>query len=193
MSETNRPETVARRKRLGIFERFINGKGIDIGCGISPPYSYEESLTLIQPDAVAHDSHICDAHHMNVYQDEEFEYVYSSHVLEHLWDPVTALKNWYRICKTGGYMVLTVPAKYRYEKKNNLPSKWNEDHKRFYTISLLASEIEQALEPNSYLIEHLQDCADGFDWSIPPSQHSSGEYQIECVIKKISKPGWSLE
>jgi predicted SAM-dependent methyltransferase len=135
---------------------------------------------------------MCDAHNMEIFSDGTFDYVYASHVLEHLNQPIDAIKNWYRICKNNGYVIVSVPSWYRYEKKQNLPSKWNQDHKRFYNCTLLLYEIEKALTPNSFLIEYVKDCASEYDWNIGPDEHSAGEYQIECIIKKIKKPTWKI-
>jgi SAM-dependent methyltransferase len=188
MSETVKAKE--RREREGFFTKYISGDGIDIGCGRTYGYSDE---SRVHPSAIAHDKDICDAHDMVVYGDESFDYVYNSHVLEHLEHPILAIKNWYRICKFDGFLIIVVPSMYLYEKKRHLPSKWNADHKRFYTIAALSAEIEQALEPNSYIVEYIKDCADGFNWDLNPTMHSDGEYQIECVLRKIRKPSWAVE
>lgn len=120
------------------------------------------------------------------------DYVYSSHCLEHIDDYVNAIKEWYRVVKVGGHIVTVVPHKYLYEKKEQLPSNWNEDHKRFYTPASLLQEFEQSLEPNSYRVRFLEDGDAGFDYSISAEQHSNGEYEITLVIQKIVKPNWTL-
>jgi len=35
--------------------------------------------------------------------------VFSSHVIEHLVNPIGALKEWYRLVKNSGYIVLVIP------------------------------------------------------------------------------------
>ncbi len=181
MSETLTSKN--RRLKEGFFEKYINGKGVDIGCGRL--YNISDDLK-IHSSALAHDKDICDAHTMELFKDEVFDYVYCSHVLEHLEDPKLAIRNWFRICKKQGHIIIAVPSKYRYEKKESLPSIWNHDHKRFYNFSQLSSEIEEALVPNTYLIEYIKDCYENFDWGkLDPNIHSVGEYSIECVIKKI--------
>lgn len=45
--------------------------------------------------------------------DESCDFVISSHVLEHFPDPIKALKEWYRVIKTGGYIFMIVPHKER--------------------------------------------------------------------------------
>jgi SAM-dependent methyltransferase len=126
------------------------------------------------------------------FPDNSQDYVYSSHCLEHIADYQQAIKEWYRVVKVGGHIVTVVPHKYLYEKKEQLPSNWNEDHKRFYTPASLLQEFEQTLEPNSYRVRLLEDGDTGFNYSIPPEKHSSGEYEITLVIQKIQPPTWKL-
>lgn len=76
--------------------------------------------------------------------------------------------------KFDGHMVITVPHQFLSEKKTILPSRYNRDHKRFYTPEKLIMEIEQAFKPNSYRIEVCYDHAENFDYSIPPNKHSQG-------------------
>ena len=80
----------ARRLKESFFEKYISGEGIDIGCGRLYGYSDENR---IHESAIAHDKDMCDAHDMSIFEDQKFDYVYSSHVLEHLEDPIKAIKN----------------------------------------------------------------------------------------------------
>lgn len=122
------------------------------------------------------------------------DFVFSSHCFEHLnWtERVLILREWMRVIKVGGHIVMTVPHMYLYEKKSDLPSKWNEDHKIFFTPGKLLTEIENALDPNSYRVVHLRDNDDDFDYSRGPDVHSGGCYEIELVLKKINQPNWSI-
>lgn len=42
-------------------------------------------------------------------QDESYDFIISSHVIEHIFDPIKALKEWYRIIKRGGYIYTIAP------------------------------------------------------------------------------------
>jgi ubiquinone/menaquinone biosynthesis C-methylase UbiE len=43
--------------------------------------------------------------------DESYDYVISSHVIEHIFDPIAAIKEWLRVIKHGGYVFTIVPLK----------------------------------------------------------------------------------
>jgi SAM-dependent methyltransferase len=127
------------------------------------------------------------------FEDGTVDTVYSSHMLEHVADYVATIRDWHRVLRVGGFIVCVVPHQFLYEKRRNLPSRWNGDHKRFYTPSRLLAEFEEALEPNSYRVRHLADGDDGYAYDVGPEQHGGGRYEIEVAIEKRDTPGWSLE
>jgi ubiquinone/menaquinone biosynthesis C-methylase UbiE len=71
---------------------------------------------------------------MQTVQDNTFDFVHSSHCLEHLRDPYEAFRNWIRICKPGGHIVTTIPDEDLYEQ-GQWPSTYNGDHKTSWTIA----------------------------------------------------------
>ena len=103
-------------------EKILRGKGIDIGCGEDPLF----------PDVYRFDFQDGDANNITRYVQEEFDYVFSSHCLEHMLDPVHALKEWWQLVKLGGYMYIIVPDEDLYEK-GNWPSINNKNHKFSFT------------------------------------------------------------
>ena len=185
--ETQKAE--ARRLRDGFFEKYMRGRGLDIGY----KGSLRDQAEPVLPGAIGVDEDY-PGYRNNIlpFPDESQDYVYSSHCLEHIKDPTPPLQEWFRVVKTGGFLIVTVPHRDLYEKKLVRGSRWNGDHKRFYTPSSFLAEIETALGVNSYRIRHLIDCDDGYDYSIPPTVHPVGEYQIECVVQKIVPPTWSI-
>lgn len=42
-------------------------------------------------------------------EDESVDFVISSHMIEHIFDPIKALKEWYRVIKKGGYIFTIIP------------------------------------------------------------------------------------
>lgn len=166
------------------YERFMRGPGIDVGFGLGNNPVLPTAIGIESADWI--DGRL-------PFADESLHYVYSSHCLEHIEDSPNALREFHRVIRVGGFCITAVPHKFLYEKKRFLPSRWNGDHKRFYTPSNLLYEIEGALEINTYRIRHLEDNDRGFDYSIPPEQHSGGCYEIVCVWEKIVKPEWKIE
>ena len=102
----------------------ICGKGIDIGCGPDP----------VTASCTKFDHEDGDANVISHIISEVFDFVYSSHCLEHMRDPQKALQEWWKLVKPGGYLFVTVPDEDLYEQ-GVFPSRFNNDHKATFTIS----------------------------------------------------------
>ena len=124
------------------------------------------------------------------FADDSFDAIYSSHCFEHIGPWKEVLRDWYRILKPGGFLIIVVPHQFLFERKRRLPSPINADHKRFYTSASLLSEIETAFEENSFRIRHLLENDKGFDYDLLPYHGTDGCYEIELVVEKIRKPYW---
>jgi SAM-dependent methyltransferase len=126
------------------------------------------------------------------FADESVDTVYSSHMLEHVADFRTTIRDWHRVVRSAGFIVCVVPHQFLYEKRRSLPSSWNADHKRFYTPASLLREFEASLPPNTYRVRHLRDNDENYTYEIGPEIHSGGGYEIEIVVQKIAPPAWEL-
>ncbi len=182
MGETSKAKN--RRDRENWFETYAKAdkKGIDIGCQEDPLHETYRKWDLIFGDG--------DATFMEGVEDNSYEVIYASHVLEHVDDPVTAVKNWYRILAPGGNLIILVPHRDLYEKKKILPSNWNFDHRSMW-LPLQAEEpntrsfLQTILDaiPNANILS-FRTLDEGYDYSIPQNQHPVGEYSIEAIIRK---------
>lgn len=182
-------KSFSRKLLSGFFPKYMSGDGLDIGYA-----GYKSNRLPILPTAVGVDTDFPGYDGKILpFKDNSVDYVYSSHCLEHIKDWDLAINEWYRVTKENGYIVIVVPHHYLYEKKKQYPSRWNGDHNRFYTPASLLTEVERALQPNSYRVRFLEDGDQGFDYSLGPDKHSGGEYEITLVIQKIRKPDWDLE
>jgi len=170
-----------RREKEKFFELYCKGKGLDIGFGGDK----------ISENAVGFDFEDGDAQYIKSIKDESYDFVYSSHTLEHMPDPHTAIKNWFRVVKPGGYLILYVPHRDLYEKKKTLPSRFNLSHLHFFlpdkneepdTIGILPL-IKKSI--SNYELIYLKSCSEGFTIK-DPFLHSDGEYSIELVLRKKS-------
>lgn len=156
-----------------------HGNGLDIGYK-----GYLNDVVPILPTARGLTLDDYDGIHLPVPNNSQ-DYIYSSHVLEHIDNRKEVIKDWYRALKVGGFIICVVPHKHLYEKKESLPSRFNEDHKIFYTPSILIKEFEDALPTNSFRVRHLRDNDEGHHYDDPPEMHGRGLYEIEVVLEKI--------
>jgi SAM-dependent methyltransferase len=113
--------------------RYLVGNGIDIGCGPDPLTLYAEFFPLIT-DCRPWDLlwGTGDAQRMEGVDDATYDFVVSSHCLEHLESPIEALAHWLRITKPGGHLIIIIPDEDRYEQ-GVWPSTFNPDHKFSFT------------------------------------------------------------
>lgn len=119
--------------------------------------------------------------------------IFNSHTLEHIPNYRDVIVDWFRVLKVGGYLITAVPHQFLYERSIALPSRWNLDHRRFYTAASLLREFEEALDPLSFRVRHLEDNDRDFDYSIPPECHAGGSYEIIFVIEKIQRPAYAVQ
>jgi hypothetical protein len=180
----------ARRVKSGFLDRYCSG-GLILDVGFSG-YDNPENKTAV-PGAIGIDVGYpgYDGLHLP-FTDGSVDSIISSHCLEHILYDHSAIRDWYRALKVGGFIVCFVPHQGLYEKKRFLPSRWNEDHKRMYTPATLLQSFETALTLNSYRVRHLADNDEAFNYALGPEIHSDGAYEIELVIEKIVPPVWTI-
>lgn len=174
-------KTYAKKLSNGFFLQYMYRNGLDIGFS-----GYEPDVVPILGGAIGVDKDYPGYDGKTLpFEDGSQQFVYSSHCLEHISDYKQAIREWHRVTEIGGYIITVVPHRDLYEKQLNLPSKWNQDHKRYYTPASLLKEFEDSLSINSFRVRHLQDNDKGHDYNTPFEEHSHGEYEIELVIQKI--------
>src|SRR5215472_3075470 len=118
-------ETTKSKLYWGELERrAVQGRGIDIGCGPDP----------VTADARRFDVEDGDANRISDFVREQFDFVYSSHCLEHMHDPKSTILEWWKLVKQGGFLFILVPDEDLYEQ-GVFPSRFNPDHKATFTIS----------------------------------------------------------
>lgn len=118
------------------------------------------------------------------YQDCSIGTVHASHVLEHIPDYGHFLRECLRVLMSHGTVLLMVPIMQAYERNLTPPSRFNADHRRFYTAARLLFEIESSLPRANYTILHLRERILFSDLTLPPEVHAIGPYEIECVLEK---------
>jgi len=183
-------KTYAEKIKNGFFRKFLSGqKVLEIGYR---GYLAEEVVPIV-PQAIGVDRDYPGYDGVTLpFEDGSIDGIYSSHCFEHIPQGIEVLRDWYRVLRVGGFIVLIVPHQHLFEKKKHWPSLSNPDHAHFYTSGSLLTLIEQAFDPNSYRIRSLIENDDGYDYSLPPGAPCEGSYEIEVVIEKIDKPIWNI-
>ncbi len=178
----------ARRIAEGFYDRYLSGEHVlDIGYrgGKADAEAVTEQAIGIELDYPGYDGvHL-------PFEEFSQDAVFASHCLEHIDDWRTILADWFRVLKIGGYLVIAVPHQYLYERRADLPSRFNGNHKRFYTPRVLMAEIETALPAGAWRLRSLRDIDDGFHYDLPPEHHPKGCYEIELVVEKIKPPAYA--
>lgn len=174
----------------GFIEKFLSGdKILDIGF-----QGYLDEVHPITPNAIGIDLEYPGYDGRTLPFDEgSQDAVFVSHCLEHIEDYRTVIADWFRVLRVGGYLIIAVPHQYLYERKLMLPSRFNLDHRRFYTPGSLMREVEESLDPMSYRVRTLTDNDRGFDYTAPPEEHADGCYEILLVAEKIERPEYAAE
>ncbi len=174
--------------------RYFVGNGVDIGCGPDPVSQYTEQFPLIE-NCRSWDMPDGDAQYMEGADDNSFDFVHSSHCLEHMVDPKIAMTNWLRVLKPNGHLIITIPEEDLYEQ-GIFPSTNNDDHKWTFAIAKSKSWSDKSINLTSFLADfadiaqiikiELLDATfrydlQRFDQTLTPV----GECAIEFIMRKL--------
>ncbi len=175
-----------RRKQNGDFEKFFKGRGIDICCGTDP----------VTPECIPYDLKHGDAEILEGIHPETFDWVYSSHGLEHLENPRRALNRWWELVRPNGYLILVVPDFSLYEHKT-WPSKFSGQHKwcfsimpRAITRHLSAEDVFNCLVNAQVMRVQLNE--DNFKYSDDTRDQTrdGAQAEIEMIFRKHVNTKW---
>ena len=173
-----------RRMADGFFDKYIKGDVIDIGCGKEKIVEDARGWDIANGDS--------DCQYMEGVEDESYDTVYASHVLEHVENPVDAINSWWRILKKDGFLIIAVPDEDLYEQ-GLWPSMFNSDHKHRFTIhkdgqaNNRINLIDLVKDLPNHRIEYIKLCDTNYDYekaSNGPIDQTNAERQIELVVHK---------
>jgi len=179
-------ETTKAKLHWGAIEQeATRGRGIDIGCGPDP----------VTPGARRFDLEHGDANLISQHVNEQYDFVYSSHCLEHMHQPRAAILEWWKLVRPGGYLFVLVPDEDLYEQ-GVFPSRFNDDHKATFTLSKASSwsplsinvlDLANSLPGGKIISLQLQDR--GYDRSLL----SFGRLQPGLAIRLLTKVSGVLQ
>jgi SAM-dependent methyltransferase len=140
-----------------IAKQFCKGHGLDIGAN-REDWAFPGSFP-IDPKI----SNTWDAYNLpncTVYQDGLWDYIFSSHCLEHLPDYMAALELWTSKLKIGGVLFLYLP---HYKCKHWRPQYKTKGSKHFHQFD--PTQIEEIMEILGYTNIFVSDCDLAFSFA----------------------------
>jgi len=177
--------------RTELSYRYLRGEGIEIGALQNPlklrpdtHVRYADRLTL--PQARAHypelGDHslvdpviICDADRLASVADRSIDFIIANHVLEHMADPLGAIREWIRVVRPGGHIYIAIP-----EHTNPL------DRLRSVTpVDHLIADFEMRTARNKFDREHYR------EWVASTRPNLSEPERAEAEAKLVSQ-GYSI-
>jgi SAM-dependent methyltransferase len=174
--------------------RYFVGDGIDVGAGEDPLHFYAELFPAMR-SCRAWEWNDGDGDKLAGVADASLDFVHASHSLEHLEDPREALRNWTRVLRPGGHIVVLVPDEDLYEQ-GAFPSRHNADHKWTFTLAKKATWSPRSVN----LVELVAEFADrlqvlklelldasfrfGGRAEFDQTQTPIGECAIELILRK---------
>lgn len=160
----------ANRARLA---RHLRGSGLEIGALLNPmpipsadSVVYSDALTPEQLDRLypgsRHPDIQSDSESFPDIEDHYFDFVVANHVIEHLTDPIRALREWHRILRSKGLLYLAIPDK-----------RYTFDYSRNRTpLEHLVEDHHSAAPPHLRNECHLQEWAEHVEHLAPGSSES---------------------
>jgi len=174
--------------------RYFVGHGIDVGGGHDSLDQFVELFPLIK-NVFVYDKAHGDAQKLDNVDDAAFDFLFSSHCLEHLYDPVEAMRNWIRVVRSDGHLVICVPDEDLYEQ-GVWPSTFNPDHKTSFTLCKAASwspvsvNVFDLIAKFCHLVRPLSVATvdHAYRYNLPRFDQTSTplcESAIEIILKKL--------
>lgn len=174
MNETSK--LIEKRTRLGYYDKYFVGRGLEIG-------GWNDPLKVNGKPIQQHTLPDGSTHKLN-FKNNELDFLYASHVLEHFSNTLEVLKEWLRVVKPGGYVYFAVPDFTLYEK-NIWPSMFNPAHKQFFDVNKLVFMVEGLLDIADIEFCRLED--NNFNYSLKydiDQTRGNASCQIDCCLRK---------
>ena len=110
--------------RYLLARNYLKGEGIEIGA-LDKPMGAPEGVKIRTVDRLPSDQlashynldaavpvdYVCDAQKLETIRSGSQDFVIANHVFEHMENPVSALENWVRVLRKGGFVFMAIPDK----------------------------------------------------------------------------------
>lgn len=167
--------------------KYLIGAGVEIGAfrtpipGIKPTYVDRFAEYAGEPTLADYYGDACEI----PFHDSSLGYVASSHVLEHVANPLAAIREWFRAIRPGGHMYLVVP-----DRRKTF------DHLRPLTsVSHMIDDWNRSVTQCDGT--HIEDFVFGVDWkmfspSTAPSEEQASRKDLARVYRNSVDAGLEI-
>lgn len=158
--------------------------GLDIGCGASKVWPMMVGLdstkdTALFGVAMKPDMVVKDAARLPMFADGWAPCVFSSHLLEHIVDWQAALREWWRIVREGGHLVLYLPHADLYPKVGEPGA--NPDHKHDFRNADLVTFFELAFPDWTLVADEVRDQGIEYSMLLVLRKERAGHGQVKAA------------
>lgn len=165
---------------------YVRGKVLDLGAG--PFRLFKHCITMdnqseykgmnLRPDIIG------DCADLSVFATKSMDSVFSSHLLEHMENPGEVLKEWWRVIKPGGHLVLYLPHKDFYP--NIGQSGANPDHLHDFMPEDIIGYMEE-IPGWDLLVNEDRNEGDEYSFLQVYRKRSDKAHEYPCRTKKKQK------
>lgn len=155
---------------------YTRGRGLDLGCGPHKAFPHFTGVDngdharrfgwQFKPDVMVD---TCEK--LSLFADDSMDFVFSSHLLEHITECGDALREWWRVIKPGGYLLLYLPHKEFYPNIGEPGS--NPDHKHDFVPNDVIKMMKRVAQGES-----------GFELVENENRNEGREYSFYQVYRK---------
>ncbi len=130
---------------------------------------------IYSPERATGKQYINEATELTTVASESYDFVLSSHVLEHVANPIKALKEWVRVLRPGGALLLVVPHK-----------DGTFDHRRpISTLAHLIDDFNKNMGEDD--MTHLPEILALHDLSLDPAAGTAEEFRSRSLNNAINR------
>jgi ADP-heptose:LPS heptosyltransferase len=173
------------RKVVWDVVQYLRGTVLDLGCGprkVLPHVLGVDSCadTELFGIKIRPDIKVADCADLSDFGSATCDSIFSSHLLEHIVDTEAALREWWRVLKKDGYLVLYLPHRDHYPRIGTPGS--NPDHKHDFSPDDVLTHIASVAAASGT----------GVDVIVNQTRDGGNEYSFLLVVQKLGGLDWRL-